>query len=269
MRAPPVASAKHSKRTQNLITIMTTKTRKTYGKRKPSAAAQARRLELCEKSKAAKMILQNIEMLSFDDPLRECEKVNDVLMHWHGLETQQTNPDCWNIFKGWKELGYSVCKGEKGFLIWGKPRKMKGRFEAETKDGSIEEIEKEFSAFPLCYLFHAGQVQDGDGGTFDATSPFILLALAPKKAKHLPLCLPAPEADTANHGHFVLREEHQGGAYLKETVCGVMVSITQHPDEAQIFPTMEAVEAFKNENGRLTESFVTIELKGGQNAVSQ
>lgn len=112
------------------------------------------------------MILRNKKALPMDDPIQECERVNDVLMFWHAEATGQHNPDCWNTFKGWKERGFSVQKGESGFLIWGTPRKMKGKAEQRTEAGTIEEIEKEYSAFPLCYLFHTGQVKNEDGKGF-------------------------------------------------------------------------------------------------------
>ena len=56
-----------------------------------------------------------------------------------------------NTFKGWKEKGYSVMKGEKALLLWGAPRK--------NKQEDAEESENETSFFPICYVFSINQVQ--------------------------------------------------------------------------------------------------------------
>jgi len=161
-------------------------------KRQPSPAVKAKRLALCHQSKEAKMVLKNLEMLPLDHPLRECSKVNDVLKYWHRETTGQLNPDHWDTFQGWKQRGFFVQKGEGGFLIWGKPRKMKGTAEKATEIGAIEEIEHDFKAFPLCYLFHAGQVNDEKGHSFDPDCPFQKLAQIPSLIKRAPLSLPAP-----------------------------------------------------------------------------
>ena len=160
--------------------------------RQPSPEAKAKRLALCLKSKQAKAILKNIETLPFGHPLRDCEKVNDVLKFWHCESTTQHNPDCWDTFQGWKERGFYVQKGEAGFLIWGTPRKMKGKSEQQTQTGTIEEVEKEYSAYPLCYLFHSAQVKDKRGNDFNPDCMFQKLILIPSTVKRLPLLLPAP-----------------------------------------------------------------------------
>ena len=175
---------------------------KTRRKRQPSPETKAKRLVLCLKSKEAKMILQHLEMLPLDDPLQECSKVNDVLRYWHRKETGQLNPDCWDTFQGWKQRGFFVQKGEGGFLIWGKPRKMKGSLEHETESGTLEEIEHEFRSYPLCYLFHSGQVKDHYGHSFDPDCPFQKLALIPAQVRRMPLKLPAPQ--------FTLSSESEG-----------------------------------------------------------
>jgi len=196
--SPSSAKAKVSC-ARSMKPIMKTKSKiRRKHKRQPSPEAQAKRLDLCHLSKLAKMILKNIEAIPFDDPLRECIKVNDVLRLWHRQKTGQHNLDAWDTFKGWKDRGFSVQKGEAGFLIWGAPRKMKGTTEQPTQTGGIEEIEKEYSAFPLCYLFHTGQVCDEKGNQFNPNCPYQQLALIPSQVRRTPFLLPAPKLERTN-----------------------------------------------------------------------
>lgn len=56
-------------------------------------------------------------------------------------------------FEQWKEQGFSVRKGEKALLLWGKPQTKQN--EEKTEDGS-EENATEF--YPLAFLFSMQQV---------------------------------------------------------------------------------------------------------------
>jgi len=60
-----------------------------------------------------------------------------------------------NTFAGWKALGYSVRKGEKGYLVWAKPKAL-AKGQPEPKPESEEQEEK---WFPTCYLFTSLQVE--------------------------------------------------------------------------------------------------------------
>lgn len=89
------------------------------------------------------------------------DSINDGLMANYQAATGQTE---WNTFHGWKDAGQMVKKGESGFPIWGKPRHLKpadgatgGDLAALAALNGIEPQGPEF--FPVCYLFHAGQVQ--------------------------------------------------------------------------------------------------------------
>ena len=75
----------------------------------------------------------------------------------------------WRRFKQWKDEGFTVKKGEKASTIWGSPRKTKVDQTPEHEQG---ETEKSFSFFPLCYLFHAGQVQDESGNDGSKAKPY-------------------------------------------------------------------------------------------------
>ncbi len=56
-----------------------------------------------------------------------------------------------NTFKQWKGKGFSVKKGEKAFLVWGKPR--------QVPVTEPDDEEDEFKFWPLCYLFSEQQVE--------------------------------------------------------------------------------------------------------------
>jgi len=58
-----------------------------------------------------------------------------------------------NTFKGWIEVGKVVNKGEKGFVIWGRP--IKG----EQKNDE-QEVEKTYKMFPMSYIFRDDQVKE-------------------------------------------------------------------------------------------------------------
>ena len=172
------------------------KSRKKRARRSPSPARKSaqklKRQQLSATSGQAKMLLKNMDCFSFDDPIRECCTVNDVLRYWHREATGQKDPNSWNTFQGWKKLGFSVVKGETGFLIWGSKRKMKGTREVETDAGEVTEEEKEYRSFPLCYLFHGGQVQDQNGRQFFPDCPFQRFAMIPAQVEKMLLALPAP-----------------------------------------------------------------------------
>jgi len=88
------------------------------------------------------------------------ENVNAAVLH---IYSQQTGFSDWKTFKGWLDAGQAVRKGESGFPIWAKPRHMKaegamaGDLGAIAALNGIEPQGPEF--FPVCYLFHAGQVE--------------------------------------------------------------------------------------------------------------
>ncbi|MFA9191143.1 ArdC-like ssDNA-binding domain-containing protein [Flavobacterium sp. FZUC8N2.13] len=64
-----------------------------------------------------------------------------------------------NTFQEWIKQGKRVKKGEKAFLVWG--RKRKNNQDQATAEPQTKE-EKEFSFYPLCYLFSNAQVQTAD-----------------------------------------------------------------------------------------------------------
>lgn len=62
----------------------------------------------------------------------------------------------YKTFKGWKDQGMKIKKGSKGFPIWGKPIRGKGK---TPKDGECETKEERYKFFPVCILFHEKQTE--------------------------------------------------------------------------------------------------------------
>lgn len=107
-------------------------------KRKPSSAFLAKRKELIALSKAVKLLVKEGQFDSVNEGLLE--------IYSDGEETE------FNTFHQWKEKGYSIMKGSKAFLVWGKPRQV-AVAEPQTPE------EEEYKYWPVCYLFSENQVE--------------------------------------------------------------------------------------------------------------
>lgn len=83
--------------------------------------------------------------------------VNEGLIEHY---TTQTGFSEWKTFKGWIDSGQCVRKGEAGFPVWAQPRKLQGKDQAQDKPADVSGADDTGPEwFPVCYLFHAGQVQ--------------------------------------------------------------------------------------------------------------
>ena len=63
-----------------------------------------------------------------------------------------------NTYDQWKEKGYQVRKGEKAYLVWGKPKNHRTitTTDEETGEEKKEEVTTE-DFYPVCYLFDIKQ----------------------------------------------------------------------------------------------------------------
>lgn len=138
------------------------------------AAAQARRAELIARTRPLQAARKSGLL-----PWAELPTVNACLEMIYSSETGATE---WKTFLGWKEAGYRVIKGEKGFPIWGRPIECNVRGDGDAEGNALE-------FFPVSYLFHAGQVADADGNRPSYIREPNAFAAA---VKALPLALPAP-----------------------------------------------------------------------------
>ena len=105
---------------------------------------KAKKSALIKLSKQAKEI-QEIE----DEP----RNINAILIDDFYTDSQNKE---FNTFQEWIKKGQQVKKGEKAFLVWG--RKRKNNQDQPTAEPKTE-AEKQFSFYPLCYLFSNAQVQ--------------------------------------------------------------------------------------------------------------
>lgn len=108
-------------------------------------APNPRRLELVKLSRAFKPLVE----------AGKFAKVNDAIVAYYKQQTGKTD---WHTFKGWKDAGFSVVKGSSGFPIWAQPRAMQGKQDAAAPAEGTDTGEGP-QWFPVCYLFHDGQVQ--------------------------------------------------------------------------------------------------------------
>jgi len=105
-----------------------------------------RRLELVKLSRAFKPLVE----------AGKFAKVNDAIVAYY---TQQTGKTDWHTFKGWKDAGFSVVKGATGFPIWAQPRALGEGKAQDTAPAEPADSGEGPQWFPVCYLFHDGQVQ--------------------------------------------------------------------------------------------------------------
>lgn len=104
-------------------------------------AAQAKQMREKE-SIAAKSVEESLSILS--TPL------NRYIKKIYKLEDQELH-----TFNKWKEKGFKVKKGEKGFIFFSTPKTFKK--EVETVKGDKQDIS--FQRFCKCFLFSANQVE--------------------------------------------------------------------------------------------------------------
>jgi hypothetical protein len=86
----------------------------------------------------------------------EERNINSILIEDFYTDAQNKE---FNTFHEWIKKGLRVKKGEKAFLVWG--RKRKNNQDQPTAEPKTED-EKQFSFYPLCYLFSNAQVQELD-----------------------------------------------------------------------------------------------------------
>lgn len=98
-----------------------------------------------------------------------CLRVNDILMEKHIKESGQTE---FKTFHDWKKEGFKVKKGENAFRIWGKPRQCKKSIDAvDVKTNEEKTIEEKYKLYPMCCLFHRGQVEPLDAKPVPESEP--------------------------------------------------------------------------------------------------
>ena len=119
------------------------------------------RMKLIELSNVAKQMRQK-ERLDMT--------INEILLK---LIYNTNGATEFNTFAQWKELGYTILKGSKAFVIWGQPRTgNENKEETDTKRGEGED--DEYSFFPVCYLFSDKQVRKVEIAGVGASKEIVL-----------------------------------------------------------------------------------------------
>lgn len=77
------------------------------------------------------------------------ESVNDALLQCYAEDLPEGTE--FKSFNQWRKEGKRVKKGEKAYLLWGKPRQVENKH-AEEDDS--------FKFFPLAYVFASDQVEN-------------------------------------------------------------------------------------------------------------
>ena len=80
--------------------------------------------------------------------------INSALIESYTNETHQV----FKSYRGWLAEGYQVKKGEKAFLIWGSPQKLKPK--KEPTQATQGDTEKDSEFFPLAFVFSNAQVEE-------------------------------------------------------------------------------------------------------------
>jgi hypothetical protein len=210
--SPPLAARASPRQTQTTDTNfpMKTSTRKAPTEEQKAASA-AKRAALCamtspfrpyveKNNEAACALLAGASREELTAWLTEsgvpakfqfCMTLNACLQVVYRETTGQSE---FHTFQGWKELGFSVEKGSKGFTIWSTPKKM--QVEGNTLDDNGDPEKKTVQRFALAYLFHAGQVSNEAGErpasyseqSAEITEPAPVLAL-PESREEIPAAL--------------------------------------------------------------------------------
>jgi hypothetical protein len=78
----------------------------------------------------------------------DAASVNDALIQFYTADGHKE----FKTFNQWKELGKSIIKGSKAFVVWGSPQAIQHPDPESEND--------EFKFWPLCYLFSDKQVAE-------------------------------------------------------------------------------------------------------------
>lgn len=115
---------------------------------------QEKRLYLRELSAKAKQIKEQL-IEDAKTPAQALEasslRINDIIIkYFYKTPLHQE----FNTFKGWLKEGFCVQKGQKAFLVWGRPKGVQDR---EQGKDTAEDETTDF--YPLSFIFSNAQVE--------------------------------------------------------------------------------------------------------------
>ena len=100
-----------------------------------------------------KSISRKARILRENRPEFEGCTINEILM---GVLYNRNGNLKFKKFREWKQEGYTIKKGEKGYMLWAQPLSELKKQEGAAPETETEDEENSF--FPVCYLFSNEQV---------------------------------------------------------------------------------------------------------------
>jgi hypothetical protein len=111
----------------------------------------SRQEEARQRREVLKSISKKARLLRENRPEFEDWTINEILM---AVLYNRKGDREFKKFREWKEEGYTIKKGEKGFMLWAQPLSELKKQEGEEPDPEGDDS----SFFPVCYLFSNEQV---------------------------------------------------------------------------------------------------------------
>ena len=145
------------------------------------AAAKEKRAALCRATAPFKRIVEMNREAAFAsqagaDPAKIAEILAGVPAKFRGCYTlnacleviyrEQTGQTEFHTFNDWKAKGYSVKRGEHGFMLWSTPKTF--TFETGATDAKGDPEKETVERFAVAYVFHAGQVHQDEAAPVEA-----------------------------------------------------------------------------------------------------
>lgn len=87
----------------------------------------------------------------------EYPNINTAIIDTFYIDKQHTT---FKTFNEWKREGYSILKGSKAFLVWGKPTAVQEKEKAQEQgkdEPATDDSQKDF--YPIAFLFSNAQVE--------------------------------------------------------------------------------------------------------------
>lgn len=86
--------------------------------------------------------------------------INEAIMAVHYRNQEHTD---FKSYRQWHAEGFQVQKGEKSFLLWGKPKEGHGKKEEEKESPGKDELADDaYTFFPVAHVFSNAQVMEID-----------------------------------------------------------------------------------------------------------
>ncbi len=121
---------------------------------------EAQRNKAREKRAALKRISADIKSLQEIGEFPVYNTLNKAIVHWYQTEANDMSLE-FKTFKQWKDEGFKVIKGSKGFVVWGKQKQKVEKTEEQTQDSSEDKKEEteDLGFFPISHIFSSDQVE--------------------------------------------------------------------------------------------------------------